>query len=458
MVKKTVLENLPEIVRTGIRQTGMLKDVQKAVIAFSAGPDSVCLLDILDRLYRGRVCFTLAYVNHGLRPKSILAREEALVEYYGKRYGMEYAIHGIEVAKTKLGWEGQARLQRYQILIEEMKRRSAQCVILAHNRDDLAETFIMNLIRGSSSRGFGSFSAVARPFIRPLASVEKKQILEYLRRRGLKYSQDRSNDNCRFRRNLVRHKIMPLLRSLNPKILDTIERTARLIQQDDECLNRQAERIFHRAVRIVSNRIFLDIPRLIRYNKALTTRVVRRALIARVRTLEGWENQHFMAIIDLMNKKPGKTVHLPEGLLARKDYDRVIISTRVPARDGVLLMPLNGQCRLPDGSLVRTRILNQPIKPKPGHEVEVFDRDAIFPPLLIRKRRAGDFLLTSQGKKKLKKFCTEYRIPFEKRPELMVLTDQRGVLCLLGYARARRAFVTDKTARYLQVVYEKADQ
>lgn len=458
MARKNVLKEIPEIVRTGIRQTGMLKGVKKAVIAFSAGPDSVCLLDIMDRLYRGRVCFKLAYVNHGLRPKKILAQEEDLVKYYSRRFGVEYAIHRIKITKSKLGWEGQARLQRQQVLIEEMNRCSAQCVILAHNRDDWAETLIMNLIRGSSSRGFGSFTVIAPPFIRPLVSVEKKQILAYLQRRGLKYSHDRSNDDCRFRRNLVRHKIMPLLRAVNPKILDALERTARLIQQDDDCLSMQAECIFRRAVRIASNRMLLDIPRLMRYNKALIARVVRRALMAMVGTLEGWENQHFMAIIDLMKKEPGKTVHLPDGLVARKDYDCVIISTRVSLRDFVLPLPLNGQCRLPDGSLVRTRIFDQPIRPNPGQEIEVFDRDAIFPPLLVRKRRAGDFLQTGQGKKKLKKFCTEYRIPFEKRPELMVLADQRGVLCLLGYARARRAFITDKTTRYLQVAYEKTDQ
>lgn len=445
-------------VRKTIRGSGLMKDVKKAVIAFSAGPDSVCLLDVMHRLYRGRVRFVLVYVNHGLRSKRVLEKEEALVRRYAKRYGADHAIVRIRVARTGIGREGQARLRRHQALRDEMERRGAQRVILGHNRDDLCETFIMHLIRGCGSRGFSSFPAARLPFIRPLRSVDKSMVLDYLRTRRLPYAQDRTNENIRFRRNLVRHSVLPLLKKVNPRILETIERTAAVVQQDDECLNDQAGRIFRRAARLEPDRVLLDIVKLIRYNKALVSRVIRQALKARAGRIEGIERKHILSVIGLMTKARGAVVHLPMGMYARRDYGMLVIGTRATARGFSRRLPLVGECRLPDGHLVRARVLSAGFRGRPPAGTEFFDRAAVHPPLIIRERRPGDRLATAQGRKKLKKFCTEYRIPFDRRPGLLVLADRESILCLLGYARARRALITAATARAVAVSYEKTDR
>ncbi len=445
-------------VRQTIRRFGMMRGVRKAVIAFSAGPDSVCLLDVLHRLYRQRVRFILVYVNHGFRSERVLKREEALVRRYARRYGADFAIVRIRVPKTKLGPEGQARLRRHHALRDEMDRLAAQCIILGHNRDDLGETFVMNLIRGSGSRGCSSFHAVQPPFIRPLQSIEKNTVLEYLKIRGLPYASDATNEDTRFRRNLVRHKVMPLLRQINPRVLETLERTAGIIQQDDECLSSQAERIFRKTARLAPGRVSLDIAKVIRYNNALVSRVVMHALKVRAGCLEGIERKHIMSVIGLMGKGHGAVVHLPMGMYARRDYGTLVIGTRALNRDFYARLPMDGECRLPGGYLVRSRVLKSDFRIHCQPGIEIFDRAGLHPPLVIRKRRPGDHLVTRQGRKKLKKFCTEYRIPFDRRPDLLVLADRKGVLCLLGYGRASRALITDKTARAVAVTYEKTDQ
>jgi tRNA(Ile)-lysidine synthase len=283
-------------------------------------------------------------------------------------------------------------------------------------------------------------------------------VLDYLKTRRLPYAQDRTNENTRYRRNLVRHSVLPLLKKINPRILETIERTAAVLKQDDECLDDQAGRIFRRTARLEPDRVLLDIAKLIRYNKALVSRVVMQALKARSGRIEGIERKHIISVIGLIAKHRGAVAHLPTGMYARRDYGELIIGRRDVTRGFMARLPLGGECRLPDGHMVRARILSAGFRGRPTAGTEFFDRAAVHPPLIIRERRPGDRLATAQGRKKLKKFCTEYRIPFDRRPGLLVLADREGVLCLLGYARSRRALITAATARAVAVSYEKTDR
>jgi tRNA(Ile)-lysidine synthase len=442
-------------VKKTVAAHGMLNGVNRVLIAFSAGPDSVCLLDILDRLYRDRIQFRLAYVNHGLRSDRILKREERLTRQYASRYGRDCDLIRIKVGKSKLGPEGQARTVRYHALRETMKRTGCQRIALAHNLDDFVETFLMNLIRGSGPRGFQSIPAVRRPFIRPLIHVKKKDVMNYLKARHLRFSVDASNWDLKYRRNLVRHKVIPRLLAVNPRLHEAVKRAADIMKADDDYLESCAERIYDRTVRDSDNNLSLDMAKLIRYNKALSYRVVRKAVYEMAGTLEGFESKHFALIFGLMSKENGKIVNLPKGLFVQKDYHRVRLGKKRKVESFYRKMNMNDETVVRGPRIVRTRLTRHFNLCERKPDTEVFDRKQIFPPLYIRSKRPGDYIETKVGKKKMKKFYNEYKIPAADRDRLLVLGDRKGILWLLGYTRAHRGWIGKGTKKFLVVNLEK---
>ena len=157
---------LTKQVKTTIGQYNMFDDVTKVIIAFSAGPDSVCVLDILHNLVAGQIEFELVYVNHGLRPSVLLRREEKMTQHYASRYKAKHKIIRVKVPKRKEGIEASARFARYRALDKHWKKTGAQRIVLGHNLDDFVETFLLNVVRGSGMRGLRSIAAVRRPYCR----------------------------------------------------------------------------------------------------------------------------------------------------------------------------------------------------------------------------------------------------------------------------------------------------
>jgi len=444
-------------VRKTIDDRDMLKGVNRVLIAFSGGPDSVCLLDVLDRLYRNRVKFILGYVNHGLRPQAVLKREEELTRAYARQYGAEFEIVKVRIGKSKLGTEARARELRYRALTGMMKRGGCQRIALGHNLDDIVETFLLNLARGSGVKGFQSIPAVRRPYIRPLINVKKADILKYIRTRRLRFSIDETNQDIKYRRNLIRHVILPRLRAVNPRLDDAIRKAIEFLKTDDDYLESRAAFVYRRIVRRLGNNLSLDMDKLIRYNKALSYRVIRKALNELAGTLDGFESKHFALIFGLQSKENGKLVNLPKGLFGQKDYDQITLGKK--GKTGPFYRKLNfeDEILIRDWCKVQTRIVTHfdLARRKPG--VEVFDRDQVFPPLYIRPPRTGDFILTKIGKKRIKKYYNEYKISFAQRDRLLLLGDRQGILWLFGYGRTHRARIGTKTKKFLVVKYEKTD-
>jgi len=453
----TAAADLCAEVKNTVADQNLLRGVNRCLIAFSAGPDSVCLLDVLDRLYRNRLKFRLVYVNHGLRPAGVLKREEELTRAYARRYGAEFEIVKIRIKKSKLGTEARARELRYRALTEAMKRAGGQRIVLGHNLDDVVETFLLNLARGSGIKGFQSIPAVRMPFMRPLINVKKADILKYLRTRRLRFSIDETNRDIKYRRNLMRHMIVPRLQAVNPRLHEAIKKAIEFLKTDDDYLESRAALVYRRTVRRSGNNLSLDMDKLIRYNKALSYRVIRKAFQEMAGTLDGFESKHFALIFGLMSKENGKLVNLPKGLFAQKDYDRVAIGQSRKTGSFYRKLNIKDDVLIRDSFKVRSRLVMDfdLARRKPG--IEVFDRVQVFPPLYIRSPRAGDFILTKIGKKRIKKYYNEYKISFPERNRLLVLGDRKGILWLLGYGRAHRARVGTGTKKFLVVSIEKTD-
>ena len=453
---KTVQKLIDEVKKT-CDEYKMFHKVNKAVIAFSAGPDSVCLLDVLSAVFGKKVEFELAYVNHGLRAKPILRREEQMVEAYAARYGLNSVILRINITKQKEGIEATARIHRYRVLGEYLNKTRAQRIVLGHNMDDFVETFLLNVIRGSGMRGFRSIPPVRLPFVRPLINSKKSDILRYLKTRKLPYAVDQTNLSLDYRRNLIRMKILPMLQKINPEIHEAIKREVKILKRDDEYLAMQAGKAYLKIARLDGDCVFLDLNRLVRYNDSLSSRIVMKALQDLRGNLDGYESKHYSAVINLMHKEHGKRLSLPKGLYAVRELDRIVIAQTQPRASFDIPLDISQREVRIGNYKVTLRVLRKWNIKKTVKEFEVFDMDALELPLHLRNRRFGDYIQTKIGSKKVKKIFSEKHVMPRERGKTMILCDQKGILWIFGIARAFRGFIGKKTKRFLVVGFERLD-
>jgi tRNA(Ile)-lysidine synthase len=213
------------------------------LIGVSGGPDSLCLLDILNRL---RYSLIVAHLNHGLRPE---AGEDAdLVGQIANNLGIK-VVQGKEdvpayARENKLSIEEAARVLRYRFLFTQARLNGAQAVAVAHSADDQVETMVMHLLRGAGLYGLKGMSYYALPnawsqdipLIRPLLSAWRQEITQYCQERDLHPIQDKSNQDINYHRNRLRHELIPYLETYNPQLRKILWRTTQTLAGDEEIL------------------------------------------------------------------------------------------------------------------------------------------------------------------------------------------------------------------------------
>lgn len=451
---KTDARKVLQTVQKTIETYNMLTQVKRLLLGFSAGPDSVCLLDVLHRLYSNRIVLHLLYVNHGLRPKKYIAHELDLVKQFAQKYSVDYDIVPVLIKKTKTGLEAAAREKRYAVLLNTMKKIGAQRIALGHNSDDVIETFLLNLLRGSGARGMRSIPAMRTPFVRPLIDLKKDDIVRYVNQQNLPYSIDETNRVLGYRRNLIRHNIVPELLKINPDLHETIKREINIISHDDEYLEKRAAVAYERVAKQHEDYIILDIKRLVRYNPALAVRLVMNVIKDLRGTLDGYESKHFQAVFGLINKESGKRINLPKDVYVRREYGTIVLG-RVRHRRPKFIPVVIGEDVVVSDFVLKTRLVTSHTVSRKKRE-EAFDLARIKTPLFLRTRKEGDYVQTKIGRKKMKKIFHEHKIPIHKRDYLLMLCDQSGILWVPGYARANRAFVGKTTKKVLVVDFERA--
>lgn len=204
------------------------------VAAVSGGVDSMVLLDLLRK--RPGVKLTVAHLDHGIRPDS--KQDRVLVQSVARQHGLPFVHHSIALG-TNAG-EAIARQARYNFLDKIKKHSGANAIITAHHQDDLLETVIHNMLRGTKRRGFSSLKSTDG-ILRPLLGYTKEQIIDYANANKLHWREDSTNKDLRYRRNYIRHKILA-------KMTDTQKAQLKILSEEMHDLNREIDRLLHNII------------------------------------------------------------------------------------------------------------------------------------------------------------------------------------------------------------------
>lgn len=330
------MTKLEKKLRAALRRLSVAADAT-VVVAVSGGADSTALLDALARLRQrdgasGRLL--VAHLNHQLRGAEA-DEDEQFVRALAARLGLPVFVERAAVAEearaAKQNVEATARQLRYDFLRRVAEAGAAGYVLTAHTQDDQAETVLMRLLRGSGAEGLRGIAEVRAlgdkvSLLRPLLDVTRAEVIEHCRQHGLTFRTDSSNLSAELTRNRVRHELLPLLRTFNPRADEALGRAAKLLAQDEDYLQSAATALLTASVQDEA----LDIPTLLHAPVALRRRALRLWLGAHLGSLRRIEAAHIAAIERLLTSQSGRGVQLPGGGAVAREFDKLRFILRPP--------------------------------------------------------------------------------------------------------------------------------
>jgi tRNA(Ile)-lysidine synthase len=242
---------LKEQVIDTIKKYNLIEENDSVIIGVSGGPDSICLLHILNEL-KQELNFKIyvAHINHMIRKEA--DEETEYVKEFCKNIGVECFVKKINVVKiakeSKMGTEEAGRKIRYNFFEEVLKNTNSNKIATAHNNNDKVETIIMNILRGSGISGLKGLDPIREnKFIKPLIEVSREEIETYCEENKLNPKIDKSNSENIYTRNKVRNTVIPYIKKeFNPNILKTINRLSEVATEEDDYLNKVTESTFNK--------------------------------------------------------------------------------------------------------------------------------------------------------------------------------------------------------------------
>lgn len=297
------------------------------LVAVSGGPDSIALLSVLNDLRHVLgITIVAAHVNHRLRRGA--GRDERFVLEFCRSHQLPCVVKRLNIpAASKGSLEELARTRRYQALIAAARQVGATVIAIGHHRDDLAETVLMRILRGSGLLGLQGFLPGRRMlggyFVRPLIELTRREIESYLKKKKIPFCCDPTNASTRFYRNKIRHKLLPLLkRQYQPNIIPILAQLAEHMAVDYDYLKDCGASALRKILLKASARdtVRLDITRFQKIHPSLQKMVIRLALEGLKGDLRRLTSAHWKELKDLIENRPvGSVVDLPSRIRVRKD-------------------------------------------------------------------------------------------------------------------------------------------
>lgn len=459
-----------------IRGRGLLNGGERVVAGVSGGPDSVCLLHILhsvsDEL--GIKLFAV-HVNHMLRG-SEADRDQEYVREFCTRLGVPLYESSVDVgalARQKgISIEEAGREARYRELERYALKAGASAIAVAHNKNDQAETVLMNILRGTGLDGLKGMEYRNGIIIRPLLDIERREIEEYCAENGLNPRVDGTNLLPVYTRNKVRLELIPYIEKLfGTDITAGICRLSAIARDDIgflECVSRRAysECRLERA----PGRVALDTEGLKKLHEGIRKRVVRMAVEELKGDLKGLEHVHVENVIDLASKgRTGSRVHLPCGIRAGISYGRLVFRLE-PESEGTAdfekPLEIPGTTFLGAfGGKIEAAVDESPGGRYLKHGVsrcsldQIFDYEKLKKGINIRNRREGDVFkpFKSKGTKKLKEYMIDKKIPREIRDAIPLAAQGKEIIWIIGYDVSDKFIADENTNSVLKLEYYPQD-
>lgn len=429
----------------------------RLLVAVSGGIDSVVLCHLL---HQAGYTFDMAHCNFNLRPGDC-DRDERFVAEIAKSYNVRLHTAHFDTQKEArqlhTSIEETARQQRYSFFAAMCDKHGYDCLVTGHHRDDAAETFFLNLLRGTGIGGLHGilpkqqlvFGHLTLSVARPLLTLSRNDIVRYAHQNQLQHVEDYTNNDTQYRRNAIRHKVLPLLRDISASADDAIAKTIAHLHDTEIVYHKHIEQVKQQIVHSTNRSGVFEIAvndlAKLEPQRTLTYEIIKEwgfnptdtdNLIA---SLDGQAGRQFLSASHRIIKDRSHIVVEPLAVTAQK---KVSLLEDLFVMEHIVIEP---------GSLTPNE-LKQP------KVIAQFDADRLVQPLYARHWRQGDRFhpFGMKGTRLVSDLLSDNKISLERKADVLVLCDGKDrILWVVGLRTAEIAPITDTTTHILRLVLKR---
>ena len=415
----------------------------RSVIAISGGIDSVVLAHLCHML---DMDFALAHCNFNLRAKESDADEEFVLEL-GEELDVEVFIQNFDTAvyaeEQKISIQMAARELRYNWFKELVEQLDFDFIITAHHADDNLETFLINFLRGTGLNGLTGIPEIKENIVRPLLQFSRFEVEAFAMEHQIRWREDSSNASRKYLRNKLRHEVVPVLKEINPKLLDSFQNTL-------SHLNDTAD-IVEESLYAVSKRAIVDISEQGITFKVSEFKKVNNPKAYLFEMFKEYGFTEWQDVLSLLDAETGKFVQSDtHRLIKHREY--LVLADKSSQQNEVALSIENYEAPIetPLGLLSLNRATS--FENNSEHSIYI-DEDSIALPLKLRLWKTGDefYPLGMKGKKKLSKYLKDEKLSKIEKEHTWVLTSEDQIIWVIGRRADHRFRVTDETKQILKI-------
>ena len=385
------------------------------VVGVSAGPDSMCLLNLLEKKTNKII---VCHINHNIREQSII--EEEYLKTYCQEHNLIFESMTIKEYKEN-NFENEARKIRYKYYEEILNKYNSNKLFLAHHGDDLIETILMKIERVSNIEGYAGIKRISKlknyDIIRPLLPYTKEDIIKYNKSHNITYYIDSSNTNIDYTRNWYRQKVLPILKEKDKNIHLKFLKYSETLQEYNEYIDREINK---KLSTIYQNNI-INIDVLNKEDYFLKKNILYYIMNDIYNNESNIiTEKHIQNILTMINSnKPNLSINMPQSKILVKEYNKLYIKKNIKEEKKYKIIFED-----------TTKIDSLEIKKVSEEELDgnnicrLNSKDIKFP-LYIRNRKDGDYMIlkNSNYKKKIKEIFIENKLPISKRNNYPLLVD-----------------------------------
>ena len=442
----------------------MIESGDEIVAGISGGADSVCmLLNLLELKNECDFTIRVVHINHKIRPDAL--DDAMFVKGICDRYGLEFHLFEEDVNKMAknegISTEEAGRKIRYERFRQVKKSPNAK-IAVAHNRNDIAETVLFNIFRGTGLEGLASVIPVNGDIIRPLLGVSREEIEAYLIEKEQDYRTDSTNETTDYSRNKIRNVILPYVtENISPKAIEHIAGMSDRMLGVRQYIKKETDKAYLGVVRDIDDGVKIDALSFDLLDEMLKHEVILLALEKLTPHRKDITSAHVDAILSITQKNGEKKISLPYELEAVKQYENIIIRKKRKESTVYEQFEINGDSRMEitDNRVVEIKIFDRPddICIEQKTYTKWFDYDKIINCVKIRTRSQGDYLTinSDMGRKSLKDYLIDNKIPKEERDGVYVVADGSHVMWVIGLRISEYYKVTDKTKKIMEISVKK---
>jgi tRNA(Ile)-lysidine synthase len=424
---------------------GFLKD-KKLLLATSGGMDSMVLVHLFQKL---NLNFALAHCNFQLR-RTESDGDENFVADYAKHNNITCFITKFDTTnyseENKLSTQVAARNLRYNWFNEILEQEKFDYIVTAHHADDVVETFMINLSRGTGLDGLTGIPSKNGNIIRPMLPFSRKEIENYVSENNLQWREDSSNASDKYLRNKIRHHIVPVFKEINNSFLQSFQNTLEHLNQEQSLVNDAVQMVYEKVVSEENEQLKINISALFQYKnyKAYLYQWLYKY------GFSAWND-----VYNLVESQSGKQI-FSESYILLKDRGFLILSRKETTDfEEFIVNSITEKTNFP----LKFTLCNLCDISNQMKNVIFVNQSKLQFPLTIRKWKEGDYFYPCgmQGKKKVSKYFKDEKFTLFQKQDTWILESNNQIVWIIGHRADERFKADNPTQTIIQITYNNEE-